>query len=133
MPVKPFLDTNILVYAFANNSPKAEIAERLLASGGVISVQVLNEFANVSRRKLSLDWKEIEERINVVRGLLDAPAPTTIETHLAACALAREQRSSFYDALIVAAALETGCATLFSEDLQNGRRIGALTFQNPFV
>lgn len=59
--------------------------------------------------------------------------PITLETHVAAVTLAREHRLSFYDALIVAAALEAGCDTLFSEDLQHGRTIGPLRIRNPFV
>ena len=133
MSAKTFLDTNILIYAFASNSKKGELAEGLLAAGGVISVQVLNEFASVSRRKLGMQWKDIEARISVVTSLLDAPVATTLDTHLAACTLARKHQFSFYDALIVAAAIETGCDTLFSEDFQHGRSIGGLTVRNPFA
>jgi predicted nucleic acid-binding protein len=65
MNAKPFLDTNILVYAFASNDPRSKLAEDLLAAGGVISIQVLNEFVNVSRRKLAREWVEIEDALSV--------------------------------------------------------------------
>ena len=60
MNPKPFLDTNILIYAFASNDPRSDRAEALLVAGGVISIQVLNEFVNVSRRKLAREWSEID-------------------------------------------------------------------------
>ncbi len=63
MSAKAFIDTNILIYAFALDDPRSEKAEALLSAGGTISVQVLNEFVNVSRRKLRRDWNEIEEAL----------------------------------------------------------------------
>ncbi|HJQ55830.1 MAG TPA: PIN domain-containing protein [Vineibacter sp.] len=130
---RPFLDTNIVVYAFSSNDPRTEQAEALLAAGGVISVQVLSEFVNVSRRKLGRGWAEIDEALGVLKVLLDPPEPLTMELHEAAVDVARRHGFSIYDSLIVAAASRAGCAILYSEDLQHGQRIGQLTVQNPFI
>ena len=126
-----FFDTNVLVYAFSEG-PKREPAREALAAGGMISVQVLNEFTNVSRRKQKREWAEIEAALAVVRNRFPEVVPLTTTTHAAALVLARDEGFSFYDALIVAAALEAGCETLFSEDMQAGRAIGGLTIRNPF-
>jgi predicted nucleic acid-binding protein len=67
MSAKAFFDTNILVYAFAQNDPRADSAEALLAAGGVVNVQVLNEFANVAVRKLGMSWDEVAEALAAVR------------------------------------------------------------------
>jgi len=126
-----FFDTNILIYA-QQQGEKAEKARALLAEGGKISVQVLNEFVAVAYRKLAKNWSEIEAALADVLDLLDPPAPLTLELHQAARALARDHGLSFYDALIVAAALAAGCEALFSEDLQDGRSFGGLKIVNPF-
>jgi predicted nucleic acid-binding protein len=133
MNVKPFLDTNILIYAFASNDPRSEKAEALLAAGGIISIQVLNEFVNVSRRKLRREWPEIEEALSLLRTILDPPIPITIEVHETAVGLARDYEFSFYDSLIIAAANRAGCRILYSEDMQNGQIIEGVTFRNPFA
>jgi predicted nucleic acid-binding protein len=133
MSAEPFLDTNILIYAFAKDDPKSGVAESLLAKGGIVSVQVLNEFANVSRRKLRLEWRQIDERIALLKSLLRPVAPPTLEEHDQARALAREHKLSFYDALIVASALNAGATLLLSEDMQHERAITTLTIKNPFI
>jgi predicted nucleic acid-binding protein len=133
MSARPFLDTNVLIYAFAADDRRSERAEALVAGGGVISVQVLNEFVNVSRRKLARDWPDIERQIEVLRALLDPPVPLTIGLHEAALACARDHGLAFYDALIVAAADHHGCSTLYTEDMQHGRTFGSLTIRNPFA
>ena len=130
---KPFLDTNIVVYAFSANDPRSEKAEALVAAGGVISVQVLNEFVNVSRRKFRRDWEEIQKALYALKTLLDPPLPLTIEIHDTAIEIARDYRYRFYDSLIIAAALRAECPFLYSEDLQHGQKIGALMISNPFV
>jgi predicted nucleic acid-binding protein len=127
-----FFDTNVLVYAFSDG-PKREPAREALAVGGVISAQVLNEFTNVSRRKQKREWAEIEAALAVVRARFPEVVPLTAETHAAALALARDHGFPFYDALILAAAIEAGCDTLYSEDMQDGRAIGGLTIRNPFL
>jgi predicted nucleic acid-binding protein len=131
--VKAFLDTNILVYAVLSNDPRCQAAERLLAAGGTISVQVLNEFANVARTKLKWPWPHVEATLSLVRSRSGRVRGISVATHEAALALARDHGLSFYDALIVAAAIEAGCDTLFTEDMQNGRTFGDLAIVNPFL
>jgi len=130
--VKAFFDTNILVYTATSDAKKQRAAD-CLSRGGLASVQVLNEFVHVARRKLRHDWPQIEFALGLFRASLDDIVPVTLNTHIAAVTLAREHGLSFYDALIVAAAIEAGCATLFSEDMQHGRTIGGLTVVNPFI
>jgi predicted nucleic acid-binding protein len=130
--VRTFLDTNVVVYA-TSNDPRCERAQALIAAGGTISVQVLNELVNVLRKKLKRDWGAIEKAVSDFRNVLDPVLPLTPETHDAAIALAREHSLSFYDALIVASALEANCEVLFTEDMQHGRTIGTLTVRNPFI
>ena len=130
--MKAFLDTNILVYT-ATSDPKKQTAADCLRRGGLISVQVLNEFVHVARRKLRHEWPQIELALGLFRTSLDDVVPVTLDTHVAAIVLARDHSLSFYDALIVASALEAGCDTLFTEDLQHGRKFGSLTVVNPFV
>jgi predicted nucleic acid-binding protein len=131
--VKPFLNTNVLVYAVLSDDPRCPTAERLLAAGGTVSVQVLNEFANVARGKLKWPWRDIEATLTLVRSQSRRVRDISVSTHEAALALARDHGLAFYDALIVAAALEAGCDTLFSEDMQHGRKFGSLTVVNPFT
>jgi predicted nucleic acid-binding protein len=130
--VRTFLDTNVLVYA-TSNDPRCERAQALIAAGGTTSVQVLNELVNVLRKKLKRDWGAIEKAVSDFRNVLDPVLPLTPETHDAAIALAREHSLSFYDALIVASALEANCEVLFTEDMQHGRTLGTLTVRNPFI
>ena len=132
MPDSRFFDTNILIYAFAAGDPRSARAEALVAGGGVIGVQVLNEFTNVTRRKLRWQWEQIEAALAVIEELLGPARPLTAAVHAGAVVLARDHELSFYDALIVAAALEAGCEVLFSEDLQHGQKFGALRVENPF-
>lgn len=127
-----FFDTNILVYAFLDVA-KREAALNLIASGGVISAQVLNEFTNVARRKRERDWPEIERAVSVIRARFADVVPLTADIHASAIALARAHGLSFYDALIVAAAQEAGCDTLYTEDMQHGRKFGGLVIVNPFI
>jgi predicted nucleic acid-binding protein len=115
------------------NDPRSDTAETLLAAGGVVSIQVLNEYVNVSRRKLALQWPEIEDALGVLRTLLEPPIPLTIELHEAALRLARDRGFAFYDSLIVAAAQRAGCRVLYSEDMQDGQTIEGLTVRNPFA
>jgi predicted nucleic acid-binding protein len=133
MPAKDFLDTNVLIYALAQNDPRSAQAEALLAMGGTISVQVLNEFASVARRKIRMSWSEVTEALNAIRVLCPSPAPIGIETHESALGIAKKYGYEIYDALMAASALEAGCATLYSEDLQHRQVLeGRLTVRNPF-
>jgi predicted nucleic acid-binding protein len=133
MPGKAFLDTNVLIYAVTQNDARSARAEELLASGGVVSVQILNEFTAVARRKLLMPWVEVEEAVEAFLVLCPSPVPVTLEIHEAARAIAEKLGCNIYDALVVAAALEAGCTTLYSEDFQDGQVIeGKLTVRNPF-
>ena len=127
-----FLDTNVLVYA-QQSGAKAQIAQALIANGGAISVQVLNELVNVLRKKLGRGWRDIELVLDDIDNALDPALPLTIQTHRAAVALARDHGLAFYDALIVASSVEAGCDTLFTEDMQHARTIGPVTIRNPFI
>ena len=126
-----FLDTGVLIYA-QSGDPRGEIARLAILAGGVISVQVVNEFTSVLRRKFRLDWHAIAGAVADLRAALDPVRPVGIDTWASAVTLARQHRFSFYDSLIVASALEAGCDTLLSEDLRAGRRIDGLTIVNPF-
>ena len=130
--MRAFFDTNILVYA-QEADRKGERARTLMAKGGVISVQVLNEFTNVALKKRKRSWPEIETAVGVIRARFPKVILLTVEIHAAAVVLAREHGLSIYDALIVAAALEAGCDTLFSEDMQHQRAFGSLRIINPFL
>ena len=133
MWVRPFVDTNVLLYLLSDDVAKAERAEALLRGRAVISVQVLNEFANVARRKLQLGWPEVEQALVDVRRFCEV-RPLTLETHERGIALAARYQLSVYDAMIVAAAVEAGCATLASEDFSAGQRLdGRVTVRNPFA
>ena len=127
-----FFDTNILVYAFLD-ATKRERALEVLSEGGLISIQVLNEFTNVALKKRKRSWPEIETAVGVIRARFPKVILLTVEIHAAAVVLAREHGLSIYDALIVAAALEAGCDTLFSEDMQHQRAFGAMRIVNPFL
>ncbi|HSO42274.1 MAG TPA: PIN domain-containing protein [Rhodospirillales bacterium] len=126
-----FLDTNVLVYLATGDPVKAGRAEALVAAGGVISVQVLNELANVARRKMRMPWAETRSFLSLLRGLL-AVQPLDLATHEAGLALAERYGLSTYDAMIAAAALQAGCDTLWSKDLQHGMALGSLRILNPF-
>ena len=127
-----FIDTNVLIYAHGADE-KSETARQTILTGGVISVQVLNEFAVVLRRKFRLEWDVIADVLADVRAALGPVRPVDVEIHLNAVSLARSHDFSFYDALIVASALAAGCDTLLTEDLQAGQRIAGLTVVNPFA
>ena len=127
-----FFDTNVLLYLLSKDAAKADRAEALLASGGVVSVQVLNEFASVASRKLAMTIAEIREILSTIRAVC-AVMPLDIETHDLGLDIAERHRFSIYDALIVAAAVRAGCAILYTEDLQQGQVIEKLKIRNPFV
>lgn len=133
MPAKAFFDTNILIYAIAENNARTAQAEELLSAGGVLSVQILNEFASVARRKLRLPWKDLMKAPDAFRVLCPSPLPLTIELQELALKLSEELGYGIYDALVIAAALEADCTTLYSEDLGDGQVIHRqLTIRNPF-
>ena len=132
MNAKPLLDTNVILYLLSGDTTKANRVEALLAQGGTISVQVLNEAMNVMTKKLKMG---LDEACDVLAGVRYAceVQPVTIETHDQALDIMRRYGFSIYDSGIVATAAGAGCTTLYSEDLQDGQRVGpGLTITNPF-
>ena len=132
MNVRRFLDTNILIYAFGDEGHKTEVAGECLNTGGTISVQVLNEFVSVSRRKLGKSWEDVSECLDVCSVLLPEVAPLTIETHRLAFDLCRTAHLSFYDGLIVAAASLSGCTELLTEDMGDGAGFAGVRIVRPW-
>lgn len=134
--MRNFLDTNILVYADANDEPKKQdiaiaiIRENLLANSGVISTQVLQEYANVALRKLGLSAELVAERIKFYSNF--EVVITSPELLISAIGLYDTRKTSFYDALIIGAAINSSCDTLLSEDLQGGAVFGTTNVENPF-
>lgn len=127
-----FFDSNILIYAYSTDV-RRQRALTTIAGGGVISAQVLNEFTNVLRKKQKQDWAIIEAAVQSIRFRFPDIVPLTSDTHAAGLTLARDDGLAFYDALIVASAIDAGCDTLYSEDMQHGRNIGGLAIVNPFL
>lgn len=126
-----FLDTNVILYLL-DEDPKADIAEKLVARGAKISVQVLNETLVNCRRKAGMSWQEAGLFLDSLRNLCQV-LPLTPEIHEIGRALAERYRLSVYDAMIVAAALSSQCGTLYSEDMHDRLVIeGQLTIVNPF-
>ncbi len=133
MNERAFIDSNVVLYLLSSDTAKADRAETVLAEGGIISVQVLNEVANVTQRKLGMSWAETDELLRTVRAVC-AVEPVTLQTHELGCELAQRCKLSVYDAMIVAAAVQAGCERLFSEDMQHGLRVdGRLAICNPFI
>jgi predicted nucleic acid-binding protein len=127
-----FLDSNVLVYAFTDD-PRTATARTLLARGCAISVQGLNEFVNVARRKLGHSWDEVRAALAVIRDLCPIVVPIDVDTHEAALRLAERYGFAMFDALMVATASKAGCTTVWSEDMQDGMLIdGTLRIANPF-
>jgi predicted nucleic acid-binding protein len=127
-----FLDTNVLVYLASSNVAKAARAEALVSSPATISVQVLNEFASVARRKMQLSWSETHTFLDSIRTLLTVE-PITVETHLMGLRIAERYGLSIYDSMIVSAAIQAECDVLWSEDMQSGLEIEeGITISNPF-
>lgn len=126
-----FFDTNVLLYLLSEDATKADAAETALAHGGHLSVQVLNEFTSVARKKARLGWSDIDEVLEPVRGVCTVH-PLTSQTYDRARRLAERHLLGFWDAVIVASALIAGCAVLLTEDLQSGQRFEGLTVRNPF-
>jgi predicted nucleic acid-binding protein len=126
-----FFDTNIPLYLFSGDADKAGRAEDLLAQGGTISVQVLNEFVAVARRKHAAPWNEVDAFLAALRHVCSVES-LTVDTHARAVALSKRYGFPIYGATIAASALESGCRTLFSEDFQHLQKVQGLTIVNPF-
>ena len=139
MSAKSFLDTNIFLYAYDPESPsKRMVARRLIeehaVSGtGVISYQVINEFFNVAliKRSVKMALDDARQYLHTVfLSLSTVPSSPAMIEH--AIWLHQRYQLSWYDAVIVSAAQQGNCATLYSEDLQHGQQFGRLTVINPF-
>jgi predicted nucleic acid-binding protein len=127
-----FFDTNVLIYLASADEAKADRAEAIIGSGGAISVQILNELANVARRKMQMSWRDTYAFLSMLRGLLTVHS-FAVETHETGLALAERYNLSIYDAMIAASALDADCDTLWSEDMQHGMLLdGRLRIVNPF-
>lgn len=138
MTGKGFVDTNVIVYAFGSKmetgpDPRIQIAQQIMIDGAAISVQVLNEFVDVCRRKVKLKWDQIEAALEIVKELCGPPVAITAELHESALRISKHHGFRIYDSLIVAAAADAGCSKIFSEDLQHGQIIEGLRIENPFV
>lgn len=138
MSAEFFLDTNILIYAFTEQdahkiSRSRELHELAFGGQGIISFQVVQEFLSAARKKFPTKFKEDDLREFLEKTLwpLCAVLPS-LELYQRAITLQSETGLAFYDSLIVAAALAGGCQTLYSEDLQAGRKIHGLEIKNPF-
>jgi predicted nucleic acid-binding protein len=127
-----FFDTSVLLYLLSDDNAKADRVETLLSARGVVSVQVLNEFAVVALRKLKMPMSDVREILDTIRAVC-AVEPLTIETHDRGLAVCERYRFSLYDSMLVAAALISGAKVIYSEDLQDGQVIESqLRVKNPF-
>ncbi len=134
MSGRVFFDTNILIYALGQSDPRTAMSKQLLFLGGIVGVQVLNEFVAVARRKLAMSWEDIADALGAVRAFCGEPTPLDGKIHNVAVDLATRHGLKIYDALIVSAALAAKCEVLYTEDMQHGRMFhGRLTLENPFV
>jgi predicted nucleic acid-binding protein len=127
-----FFDTNVPLYLLSDDIAKSSRAEDLLAEGGTISVQVLNEFVAVARRKRLAPWPAIDSALASLRHVCRVE-PLTVRTHERAVELTKRFGIPIYDATIAASALEAGCRTLYSEDFQHEQVLAGMTIRNPFV
>ena len=131
MSGRAFLDTNVLVYAAVTRDVRSERARALLQTGVVWSVGVLNEFVSAAR-KLRRSWEEILVALAYLEAICPVPGELTLGTHRLALGIAERYGYHIFDALVIAAALEASCDTLYSEDMQDGQRIRGVTIRNPF-
>ncbi|MBN2611213.1 MAG: PIN domain-containing protein [Bacteroidales bacterium] len=130
-----FLDTNILVYSYsATDLVKQKIARKLVAENlSYISTQVLQELANTLTKKFGNTWKDTQKAV-VESGKNNLLHVNNQDTIANACDIADKYQYSFYDSLIVSAAMSCNCTTLYSEDMQHGQMVeNKLKIVNPFI
>lgn len=132
MPIDAFLDTNVVLYAASQDPTKAKLSAALIADGGTISVQVLNEAANVMHGKWKYDWARTRNVLVACKVQLRV-VPVTVQVHDRGILLAERYQFSIFDSMMLAAAVLAGCTTLWSEDMRNGQVIDGLTIRNPYV
>jgi predicted nucleic acid-binding protein len=126
-----FFDSDVILYVTDDDGKHRTTTLALLDGGGVVSVQVLNETANVLRRKHRFDWERVNAFLAAVRDTCEV-VPLSVETHARGLAYSEQFQLSVYDGMIVASAVLAGCTTLYSEDMHNGLVIGGLTIRNPY-
>lgn len=148
MSAKFFLDTNTLIYilegralaegaqltaAESEANRKGDVTLRLLENDGLtLGIQVFNELCSVALRR-KFDWNKTREMLNTLEALCQQVLPLTLATHKRALFLHQKYRFGFYDALMLAAALEAGCSTFYSEDMQDGQIVEQkMAIKNPF-
>jgi predicted nucleic acid-binding protein len=132
MPDARFSDSNVLLYLFDKDVEKVRVARQLAREGLVVSVQVLNEIANVVRLKWRRPWDETQDILEQVRTLVTVRS-LDYATHRLGVDMAQRYQLSIYDGMIVAAALLAECDTLYSEDMHHGLVVeGQLSIVNPF-
>ncbi len=132
---KIFLDSNVLIYSYSNSElTKQSIARKIITeSHTFISTQVLQELTNTITKKLKFSFRQAESAIEECTNNSNVHA-NNVETILHACRIAEKYLFSFYDSLIVSAAMECGCTILYLEDMQHGQKIEqTLTILNPFL
>lgn len=127
-----FLDTNVLIYVLSDDEPKREVAISLIKNNPHISIQVLNEFCNVCKKKMGFSYPEIQ---NIILQLL--PQIQLVQLHkstiLKALDIGDSYKYSYYDSLILASAIEANCNIVYSEDFQHNQKINnSLLVLNPF-
>ena len=128
-----FLDSNVIIYAyFKQNEKKQRISKQLISKNTIISTQVLQELTNTLHRKMGIDYSIVRSILRECLKNCDLNTNTS-DTVFSALGIAERYSLSFYDSLIVAAALESKCTTLYSEDMQHNQRIENLTIKNPFA
>jgi predicted nucleic acid-binding protein len=131
MSVADFFDSNVLLYVVSNQQAKGYRAAELLSAGGIVSIQVLDEFASVARRKLGRTMHETRVALSEIRAVCTVRV-SDLRTHERGLDVAERYRFSIYDSMLIAAALQAGCLTFWSEGLQHSQTIEGLTIRDPF-
>lgn len=134
MPARVFVDTNCVVYLLSNDDPEKRqaVRESLRGVAPVISTQVLNELCHVLLRKFHMPTEDVDEKVTKL--VTQWECHTIDVPHIRKALQLQEQHSfSYWDALILASALDAQCQLLFTEDLQHGRKLGSLMIHNPML
>lgn len=132
MGARHFFDSNVLLYLIGEDEQRRDVAKALVEGGGTISVQVLNEFANVAAKKLRMEGRNIVEALMPIRDALHV-VPLGPETHDLAMEIFSKTNFGVHDCNIIAAAELSGCDVLYTEDMNHGQRVGRVMLNNPFV
>ena len=127
-----FIDTNVALYLISSHKAKSTKAEEIFANEPFVSVQVLNEFTSVARKKYNKSWDNVLEILDFIKAHCEI-VPLTLECHDRAIDFSATAMINIYDANIIAAAELAGCDVLYTEDLNHGQRIGSVAIVNPFM